>query len=438
MDAKGFKKWLLENDLDNNELFEESLRCYSINANKASFLYSYLGLLDYVANVILEYDGIPNSYSKKESVTDDRWKNRIKDLDSDDKWETAVFNFIQEKKYNIFYLKDEIIDEFNSKRNIRNTCAHNKRRLITTSTVEDLWDFIEYSCQYLVIDGTIDFFKERLINELKYLEMQDYKIKVEETYKIYSNLIFEDRKECFSWLVNLLNEKIHDYPYNNIQRNKLKRINILFDYIFENRYSEEYTWMKNKNKLIDLYLYLNIDRYDHLMSTKTDLMEFCYQDLFINSTNKVINNCYGLYKSENCDRINKFLNYIYTESFFLQWWNLLDKFISENETLFISKEIKEKLISPDNLKLIFEDIKCLYTYNNGFNISKTDTLDYLKYCDYLNKIKIILELDKEFNIDSEDIIDLKERCKKIINDKYQKDNFESLFNLFNNNQNFLS
>ena len=47
MVVKQFKQWLVGNDLDNNELFNESIKCYQVEAYKAAYLFSYLGFIDY-------------------------------------------------------------------------------------------------------------------------------------------------------------------------------------------------------------------------------------------------------------------------------------------------------------------------------------------------------------------------------------------------------
>ena len=53
MDIKQFKKWLIDNGLEEDDLFSEALKCYQIEAYKASFLYSYLGFVNFIKEIIL-------------------------------------------------------------------------------------------------------------------------------------------------------------------------------------------------------------------------------------------------------------------------------------------------------------------------------------------------------------------------------------------------
>lgn len=61
MDLRNFKIWLVKNNLDDNELFDQSIKCYQIEANKAAYLHSYLGFVDFIKNVIVNYPGIPKA-----------------------------------------------------------------------------------------------------------------------------------------------------------------------------------------------------------------------------------------------------------------------------------------------------------------------------------------------------------------------------------------
>jgi len=116
MNIKKFRIWLIENMFEDNKLFQESIKCYSVEAYKASFLYSYIGFIDYIKETIINYKGVPRAFEVKckENKQDsmEKWKEILKKLDSEDKWEEETFNFIKEgKESNVFRLKDAIRNE---------------------------------------------------------------------------------------------------------------------------------------------------------------------------------------------------------------------------------------------------------------------------------------------------------------------------------------
>lgn len=426
MYIKEIKLWLVENNLDNNELFSESLKCYSVGANKAAYLYSYLAFLDYIKNVVLSYGTAPKSYEEKfKENPENKWKEKIKNLDSDDKWEEETLNFIKEgTDTNVFRLKDDIRTEFLSKRDIRNTCAHNKTRTITTATFEDLWDFIKYSKPYFVINGSVQLLKENLEKILNYLTHDDYNNKIKEIYSTYYKSQSEDKKEYFDWLLKLLKDSLSEFDDT-----KTSRLNILMEYIFENKENEEYRWIKNKDIFFDIYLYFSIEKYYKLCNKKEDLIEYSYKHI------NVISDI--LHSSSNYCKINEFMNLIYLESEFSDWWNLLDKLTSHKEDYNMSENIKKILLHSENIDKIFYDLSNLYTYNGWSGRQETSTLDFMEYNKYLNKIKIVLTLEKENITEYEKIIGLKERCKKILKDDNNKDNFSTMFTYFEKYQELL-
>lgn len=255
MDIKQFKIWLIENQMDNNDLFLQSLKCYQVEAYKASFQYSYLGFMDYIRQLIIDYRDVPKQFENKrdgQAGIEGLWKSSIKPLDSEDKWEETVLNFINEgTKTNIFMLKDSIRNEFIQKKDLRNVCAHNKTRSITATTVEDLWDFIVYAYPYFVINGSLDVLKERFEKVVRFTEKGKYEIEIKAIYDDYIKMQINDRKEYFLWLLNFINEAIKSY---NLR--VLECIDFLLGYIFDKAEVEEYQWINNVE--IEIYCYLSI------------------------------------------------------------------------------------------------------------------------------------------------------------------------------------
>ena len=66
-------------------LFGEAIKCYSIEAYRASLLLSYLGFLTYIKEMIM------NS-QKPNNIKNSRWDNITKELTNENKWE-GRFNF---------------------------------------------------------------------------------------------------------------------------------------------------------------------------------------------------------------------------------------------------------------------------------------------------------------------------------------------------------
>lgn len=59
MELREFKKWIIDNGFENNELFQEALVCYCNRANRAAYMLSYLAFIEYLKERILDYKGIP-------------------------------------------------------------------------------------------------------------------------------------------------------------------------------------------------------------------------------------------------------------------------------------------------------------------------------------------------------------------------------------------
>lgn len=185
MEIKKFKQWLIENEYEEDELFVQSIKCFQIEAYKAAYLYSYLALINYIKEIIIGYHGIPIPFLEKiKGKTDNDkkaiWKKKINDLNLDDKWEENTWNFINEgKETNIFKLTDSVRVEFSQKKNLRNSCVHNKKRDVSSATVEDLWDFITYVKPLLVINGTVEMLINKFKKIIKFTDQKDYEEEID-------------------------------------------------------------------------------------------------------------------------------------------------------------------------------------------------------------------------------------------------------------------
>lgn len=65
MDIREFKKWIIENHFEENDLFQEALICYNNRAYKAAYMFSYLAFTNYMRYLIIDYEGIPLQFKKQ-------------------------------------------------------------------------------------------------------------------------------------------------------------------------------------------------------------------------------------------------------------------------------------------------------------------------------------------------------------------------------------
>lgn len=412
MDIKQFKKWLIDNELEEDDLFTEALKCYQIEAYKAAFLYSYLGFVNFIKEIILNYRGVPEKY--KEIGGDDaekKWKRRIQGLDSEDEWEAETINFIVTgTENNIFLLKDCIRKEFIQKRGLRNVCAHNKQRKIAINTVEDLWDFIEYSKPYFVINGTVEMLKDKFAKIIKFIEEEKYEEKVEEIYQYYIQLQTTDKKDFFAYITEYIETAITFAELDN-----LRCVDILLGKIFGQINPEEYKWINNNE--LELYCRLNIDNYKKALDIQ-QMREFAYYN---SNQFTYILVCFGNDKSNRT-----IMRQIYIDSQKETWWNILANLAGHQYKFDLDKDLIE-IIKNGGIDWIFNDyIKPLYHYKTREGREKpTDTFDYTYFEKRQGYIKIILLLIKLEILNSEDGNEMLERCKKLINLDYDDENIWS-------------
>lgn len=274
MEIKKFKQWLIENEYEEDELFVQSIKCFQIEAYKAAYLYSYLALINYIKEIIIGYHGIPIPFLEKiKGKTDNDkkaiWKKKINDLNLDDKWEENTWNFINEgKETNIFKLTDSVRVEFSQKKNLRNSCVHNKKRDVSSATVEDLWDFITYVKPLLVINGTVEMLINKFKKIIKFTDQKDYEEEIDIFYKQYILLQYDDRKEVFVSIINYLEECIHTNDYEGMEC-----IDVLMAKVFQKNNVNEYDWINNI--YIEIYLFVNLDSFE-LKYSKEDLQEYVF------------------------------------------------------------------------------------------------------------------------------------------------------------------
>ena len=217
MEVREFKKWLIDNNLDNDELYQESLKCYQVEAYKAAYIFSYLANHKYIAKLAIDYNGVPSNFMSKCADEDKRrsdWQKCVHSLKDEDKWEKTVNdNLIQVKEdSNIFKLPSKIKEKYSHMRVLRNNAAHAKDRKISESTVIELWNEIEYTLPYFEINGTIEAWLDELDKRVKYLsdssDVDDLLMKF--NYYPIGNKIIIVKRIIKKYLIDY--ESDNDYP----------------------------------------------------------------------------------------------------------------------------------------------------------------------------------------------------------------------------------
>ena len=334
MYIKDFEIWLLENDLQENELFNQSLKCYRVEAYKAAFLYSYLALIDHVKELIINYKGIPKNFKPTESDSKrkSKWKLKVQTLDNENTWEENTLNFIKENNPgNIFLIDDVIRNEFIQKKDIRNTCVHNKDREVTSTAVAELWYFIKYAYPLLVIDGSVDTLKEEY-NKIVRFAGDEYNKKINKLYNFYKKLTTKDKKEFFEFLLKDIEENINDYIDSKYADEFLEKI-------FDSSDAEEYKWIDDKS--LKLYCYLSINNTDLSFLQKEEWMEIIYDD---KKTFLKIAIPLGY-----TEKINNILREIYINHKFEDWFEILSPIITSFAEFELNDSILEIIATESNL-----------------------------------------------------------------------------------------
>lgn len=415
MELRKFRMWLIDNGLDDNELFNESIKCYQVEAYKAAYLYSYLGYVNYIKNVIIDFSGIPINFRKSklgktDSQIDKSWKKRLEKLDSEDNWETETLNFIKEgMTTNIFQLKDIIRNEFITKKDLRNVCAHNKTRTITNTTVDDLWDFIRYSKPYFVIDGSRELWEERFNQIIRFTEVEKHEFKLWQLFDEYKNWQVSEQKSTFIWLLDLL-----DKAYESNDKNTLDCTNIFLNKVFESNNNDEYKWIR-KDKLV-LYCKLNITNYRYSIN-ETNIHKYVYEN--INEVKELISAC------NNNDKIRETLKLIYSNKNFSKWWEILASLVDSNIEFQLDEDIINIILESNKIDEIFEIFRDnLYIYTTGYgNQRNTSTFNYCKFHRYRGDIMVLLMLIRNGKLEGDGAVDLVKRSKELL--KYKDSNIEA-------------
>ena len=152
------------------ELMSEATICYKVGAYKGAYLSSYLAFKTELRDRILHA-------SKPNAIDAEFWeKEVVKKLEDDNTWEGTLNNIIDASKENagklgaVFKFTDytTVKTEYNYWRNIRNCCAHNKQKRITSSTIEQFWNYMQDELPKFYVSGGKEYLLEELYNANRY------------------------------------------------------------------------------------------------------------------------------------------------------------------------------------------------------------------------------------------------------------------------------
>ena len=384
MEVREFKKWLIDNGFEDDELYQESLKCYQVEAYKAAYIFSYLANHKYIARLAIDYRGTPSNFMSdcpedKQNIKEARWEEKIKSLQNEDEWEQTVNEILIQAKdtNNVFRLPDKIKQKYSHMRVLRNNAAHAKDRLISESTVLELWNEIQYTYPYFVINGTKDAWLDELDKVVKYSN-NDSKY-FDDLFDQFDNFSIENKSI-------VINRLIKKYLINSDYDEECPKIIIDFlSKVFQdNKYSKQIS--KSFSEEEEIYLYICTGKY--------------------NFHNEMIK----LFTSLEILKKNYQLRY-FCEEFSNNFWKFIDEIFSDanldtliNTLLFLLKQTDSRLLDVDFcesrflqsntlfFEKILDKISHLYYYtmtSTGQKRHSTSTFDYLKFRSYINYIAYV-------------------------------------------------
>lgn len=140
-----------------NVLFKDSIICYKSGANRASLLFSYLGFMTILKEIII-------SSNKPLLFPQGEWDLIIRKLQNEDTWEANVFDATQQQekidvttkartKDPIFNINENLRIQIKYWKDRRNDCAHYKDNIIESFHVESFWAFLESNLPKISVEG---------------------------------------------------------------------------------------------------------------------------------------------------------------------------------------------------------------------------------------------------------------------------------------------
>lgn len=418
MEVREFKKWLIDNNLDNDELYQESLKCYQVEAYKAAYIFSYLANHKYIAKLAIDYKGIPTNFMSKCSDENKRiadWQKCIDSLKDEDMWEKTVNdNLIKAKEEdNIFKLPSKIKEKYSHMRVLRNNAAHAKDRKISESTVIELWNEIEYTLPYFEINGTVEAWLDELDKKIKYLDSEPPCI--EDLLTKFNNYSIENKTVIVK---RVIEKYLVDSDWNADCPNV---VTVFLSDVFQNKKGEKQIGNGLSSKE-ELYLFICIGKYEfqhEIIDIFTDFDTLKEIDQFRYFCEEFSNNFW------------KFIDKIYDKVNHDKLLSTVIYLLKQNKSELLDSDFSEsKFLSTNNLffEKALENISHLYYYTTNNTWPKhhsTPTFDYSKFHDYMHYIVYITyRISKDPNLrKNKEVNDFIERFKKLMTNDYSEDDW---------------
>lgn len=153
-----FEEWSIHKRFSTNvsKLFNEAFTCYKNAAYRASLLFSYLGFLTILKEVIIKS-------TKPNAIPQGRWDDIVRKLQSDDSWEKAVYEELINRTSPVFNINEDLRQQIKYWKDRRNDCAHFKTNDIEAHHTESFWSFVKSNLLKITIEGG----KESLLNKFE-------------------------------------------------------------------------------------------------------------------------------------------------------------------------------------------------------------------------------------------------------------------------------
>ena len=422
MEVREFKKWLIDNGFEDDELYQESLKCYQVEAYKAAYIFSYLANHKYIARLAIDYRGLPSNFmsdcpENKQDIKEARWEEKISSLQNEDEWEQTVNDILIQAKdtNNVFRLPEKIKQKYSHMRVLRNNAAHAKDRLISESTVLELWNEIQYTYPYFVINGTIDAWLLELDKLAKYSN-NDSKY-LDSLFDKFNNFSADNKSIVVK---SLIKKYLIDSDYDEECPKII--IDFLSKVFQENKYLEQIS--KSFSEKEEIYLYICTGKYK-----------------FQNETFKLFTSLEALIK-------NYQFRY-FCEEFSINFWKFIDEISGKanqetliNVLLSLLKQTDSRLLDVDFsessflssndllFKKILDKISHLYYYTMTYTGQKrhsTSTFDYSKFRSYIHYIAYITyRVSEDSNLRQDDKVkEFIKHYKKLMTADYSGDTWDT-------------
>ncbi len=233
-----------EFSIDSKKLFEESVLCYSIKAYRAGLLFSYLGFLTFIKELIIKS-------KKPDSIEEGRWQDIISKLKNEDVWEQRVYDELINSSSGIFNISEQVRQQIKYWKDRRNDCAHYKENIIDYHHVEMFWAFLKSNLSKITIEGgksnllkkfrdqfdqtktppdkSYDGLVLEIENAIELTDLEDFFAQLDSIVNL--SLFYDDKKigEIYNKIFTLIsNEHIHAALLKHIFSRPFYDLNILF------------------------------------------------------------------------------------------------------------------------------------------------------------------------------------------------------------------